>query len=897
MKLRKFVSVFSLSLMLVGLYGNFRQFDKRIVQACPDSELHFWANKETIPLPDGVTISTYDLRETSYGLFVTSEDGKIYRTRDDGQTWDIVYTWGSSVGSQIVFKTQNEWIIVRWLSVMAGTNFVVSKDEKGESWQLGNGTIYGFRDCMLQLPNGTIYTTGRTIKKSNDAINWATWKNISQVIVDLGGDPGPNFHSHALAYDPLRCTFYFAGGDDVSGTSWAGNGKVILYTTDDGNSWNGLDPNRGAGVGRVATKEGIIWGLDYANVDLHKTWYGNSTNLYLTRSRSPNLNKYIGQLELVNEVVYVATRTIADNRPYGLYASPDYGRSWLTILEETGDGSSWISYGIRKGEDDNSLLVWRSHSGGSQQLWRMFAPSQGEVLHEIKRRHISVSGNTYTFEKDVGNDSLSDLDYVDLSRYSVKDAKIKLTGVSYMNHFSNPSFEDGENDWAFTGDGTHGTVTSQKKYGSYSLSVNKTESEGTFTIYQSWFDVANNDYYLASFWVRANVSAGGYLVNLQCNQKNNTGQTSGYNNIALSSPSSANKWERRSGLIKTNKLNNVYQIQIRIQLKVKTATSIGWHLDGFVVEHVNRARSDKQHSPANPSNFFEGTENTTDVSLTIGGEAITYTGELADGTETSETSLPNLAKTGIATISSIQVSGSGAVKITIIATIEFQVANVVLREKSGDVYIGRRYNDTMAIPTAISSIICISDGKSNITEASLSGDLLSLTISAWSGQQTSTKVYCGDQGEPRTVSGADSWSYDGSTKICTIALTHSSSSTKTVTLEWGKPIPAAIDIEPDVLRLKSKGKWIKAYITLPEGYDVSDTDFSSILVNDSIPVDPDAPSEIGDYDEDGIQDLMLKFNRQDLIAILPVGEAKLTITGKVNDTPLEGTDTILVIGK
>ena len=55
------------------------------------------------------------------------------------------------------------------------------------------------------------------------------------------------------------------------------------------------------------------------------------------------------------------------------------------------------------------------------------------------------------------------------------------------------------------------------------------------------------------------------------------------------------------------------------------------------------------------------------------------------------------------------------------------------------------------------------------------------------------------------------------------------------------------------------------------------------------------PIEIGDYDEDGVPDLKVKFNRQDLIAILIVGEATLTVTGEVNGVSFEGSDTIRVI--
>jgi hypothetical protein len=104
---------------------------------------------------------------------------------------------------------------------------------------------------------------------------------------------------------------------------------------------------------------------------------------------------------------------------------------------------------------------------------------------------------------------------------------------------------------------------------------------------------------------------------------------------------------------------------------------------------------------------------------------------------------------------------------------------------------------------------------------------------------------------------------------------------------------ATIDVDPDTLNLKSRGQWITAYIELPEGYDVSDIDVSTVMLNTEIQAEIH-PTEIGDYDTDGIPDLMVKFDRAEVMALLSVGEATLTITGEVDGTPFEGSDTIRV---
>jgi len=114
-------------------------------------------------------------------------------------------------------------------------------------------------------------------------------------------------------------------------------------------------------------------------------------------------------------------------------------------------------------------------------------------------------------------------------------------------------------------------------------------------------------------------------------------------------------------------------------------------------------------------------------------------------------------------------------------------------------------------------------------------------------------------------------------------------------------VPASIDIDPNTLNLKSKGEWITGYIELPEGYNVVNINASSIMLNGTIPVDSSAPKAIGDYDSDGIPDLMVKFDRAAVSGLIlsqgiTSGNVVLTITGRLYDgTMLQGSDTIRVM--
>lgn len=114
---------------------------------------------------------------------------------------------------------------------------------------------------------------------------------------------------------------------------------------------------------------------------------------------------------------------------------------------------------------------------------------------------------------------------------------------------------------------------------------------------------------------------------------------------------------------------------------------------------------------------------------------------------------------------------------------------------------------------------------------------------------------------------------------------------------WNVPplMAATVDIHPQVLNLRSSDKWITAYIEVPEGFNVADIDVSSISLRLSIPAEPWSAT-IGDYDEDGILDLMVKFNRTLVVQHIlskgiMYGDVALWIIGQFTDgSPFGGND-------
>ncbi|RKZ15897.1 hypothetical protein DRQ53_07750, partial [bacterium] len=96
---------------------------------------------------------------------------------------------------------------------------------------------------------------------------------------------------------------------------------------------------------------------------------------------------------------------------------------------------------------------------------------------------------------------------------------------------------------------------------------------------------------------------------------------------------------------------------------------------------------------------------------------------------------------------------------------------------------------------------------------------------------------------------------------------------------------ADTDADPNTLNVAANGRWVTVYVELPPEYDPADVLIETVLLNGVVPAETSPFSSDEDFNENGIPDLMFKFDRSAVAAVLPAGESvELTVTGEIEDT-------------
>ncbi len=87
----------------------------------------------------------------------------------------------------------------------------------------------------------------------------------------------------------------------------------------------------------------------------------------------------------------------------------------------------------------------------------------------------------------------------------------------------------------------------------------------------------------------------------------------------------------------------------------------------------------------------------------------------------------------------------------------------------------------------------------------------------------------------------------------------------------GTVVAADSDIDPNTLNLAGNGKYMTSYVELPVEYDPMDVVIETVLFNGQVAADLRSLRNTGDFNNNGIPDLMFKFYRTAIEALLLEG--------------------------
>ena len=117
-----------------------------------------------------------------------------------------------------------------------------------------------------------------------------------------------------------------------------------------------------------------------------------------------------------------------------------------------------------------------------------------------------------------------------------------------------------------------------------------------------------------------------------------------------------------------------------------------------------------------------------------------------------------------------------------------------------------------------------------------------------------------------------------------------------VLLHVGEVLLTYLEVEPQSVNLGSNGNTIKATLQLPLPYDPHDVVISTVSINGTLFANP-SPVSFADTTGDGIEEIILKFDRSAFQGLIPEGDdVVVTVTGEIRDTTwFRGTDTVRAV--
>jgi len=799
--------------LLPTLTGNFLPQ----VNATPTGNA--WGEQLT-GMPWGDSKSTQVDVDSEGRIFVGTRDAGLYKSEDSGSSWTRVL---SGIGGDRVFGlyvTANDTVIVQ----INGFGTLRRSTDYGSTWATvnlgGNTTIHDILNKgWVEDSNGYIYThwygpTGgskysyvyRSIDNGTTFLSWynASADQATRHIHDVEitsdsnymfvatGDPGPT---------PTWCTIRRY---NFTSATW----EILVNSSE-------TNDNEPRATGFLEWENNIITLPDYS-----KFFY-----------RFPITGTW-AQRERI-----LSTTNLMDNEFYDAIKIGDVGliSSDSGQIAGTWDGEHWVK--IYEDSSGANPAIWKMQKRKSfplyyttldHRLFRINRVTKEDLVYlyykvfNADRGYIDNS-ETYIIEQRIGNGT----NYLDLTGVALSNVQASIKGLSQYNNLSNSGFETGSisTEWQPYNAGSITVADTEQHDGTYCAELNGAHLTA---LRQNVKGITKGSFVLVSFWLKANDT----LTNkLKVSTKN---YTSG-GMIASYWFSADTSWSQHF-------INQTFTSSItwdyRIEFWFQSGAHIQWFDSAMVVVpklgYQRIATNDDEIAYANcfsDAQTYWGSAttsptplNTTNPTLTINGQEVSYSGEMENGAESSAISLSGIFTGSVQVDANIQGSGQAILRIT--GTRVIYEDSIIFKGRTQNVYYGRYYG-TLSLTINTTDLLALTNLQANITSLSFDGSKLTLIVDSPSGTTSTTKVHCGDKTEPTSVLGATSWNYNSTSKILTTTANHSSSII--ITVKWKFPGDVNGDGIVNILDLSRLGKAFGAKPTDPNWDKEADINSDNIV--------------------------------------------------------------------
>ncbi len=749
--LKDLVHIWLLSALAFSLFGNFTPQ----ANATPSGNIY---GEQITTTMNPLFVDT----DSEERIFVTADDGKLYRSTDRGSSWSVAKDIGSQIKSLHV--DSRDYVYLKY-----GGNMYRSTNH-GDSWSTCSGWVdAGILWHWDEDSNGYIYVNNYVVdlcdyiyRSTDEGATWTVWYNVSAT-------SNPVRHIHSVRVAPNDYVYVMTGDettevDDNTIRRWNGTAWGTLVES----SYVG---DREMRLTDMFFMNDYAWTCPDGSIFMYRFPYsGVSGNEWGEREKTVATNTFVDN-ELFDSLVIdgVGAFCMCDN---GILTATWDGLHWVKVYEVADANFHFIRMSSRESfpiywVDDENYKLYRLNQMTKEDLIQLFYKTYNAERGSV------TNAETYVLEQRIHDGT----DYVDLTSVALSDVQASIIGLSKKNRYSNPSFETGDTTgWSTsTGGGTFSVVSDEHYNGSYSFKAVKGASDTSYGMAYQSITIQRGDTLVVSFAVKSNdtMSAGTSTMNSPISLSiYNASKPQTIQSVCYGSTTS---W-RTLSYSTTFSSSASWTLGVRIHFGKLDLTS--W-IDSVLVrfpETSYQGDSGDENIAYNPelfknATYLTGTINTTNPIITINSQAVSHSGELTNGTKSSETSLAGILTGAVEIDADIQGSGQAILKIT--GSRIVHVTNAVLQAHKDNVYCGRYY-DTPTF-SAGTNLVALISKQANITILSYAKGNLTLAIDAPSGVTSIAKIYCGDNGKPEEVIGATSWSYYELTKVLTVTASHLSS--------------------------------------------------------------------------------------------------------------------------